>query len=322
MNLLHLRYAIEVEKTGSITQAADNLFMGQPNLSKAIRELENTLGINIFKRTSKGVVPTEKGQEFLSYARNILMQVEKIETIFSKDSAEKVSYRVAGPRAGYVADAFARFAQEVMMNDPRRLDLQYMETSSLKAINSVVNGESDLAVIRYQQEHESYFTDYLWEKGFQSEVLWEYEYVLLMDKRHPLAAPDRVVNDATLSDCVEIGYSDDIIPYLAQREDLTREEILFDQERGTFRHRIFLYERGSLLDMLTLVPLSMAWSTPLSAEQLERYGLVQRRMTGNPHRHKDLLIYSKKENNLQPLDKHFRDLLRQTCARASVGPVF
>lgn len=53
MNLQHLKYVVEVEKTGSITQAAQNLYMGQPNLSKAIRELEKNLGIVLFKRTSK-----------------------------------------------------------------------------------------------------------------------------------------------------------------------------------------------------------------------------------------------------------------------------
>ena len=68
MNTLHLKYAVEVERTGSITQAAENLYMGQPNLSKAIMELEETLGFMIFERTSKGVIPTQKGTSFLVYA--------------------------------------------------------------------------------------------------------------------------------------------------------------------------------------------------------------------------------------------------------------
>ena len=59
-NLLQLKYAVEVEKTGSISKAAENLYMNQPNLSKSIRELEDDLGIAIFDRTAKGVVPTEK----------------------------------------------------------------------------------------------------------------------------------------------------------------------------------------------------------------------------------------------------------------------
>mgnify|MGYP002574082408 CR=1 FL=1 len=55
MNIAHLKYAVEVEKTASITKAAENLFMGQPNLSRGIKELEETLGVKIFKRTSKGI---------------------------------------------------------------------------------------------------------------------------------------------------------------------------------------------------------------------------------------------------------------------------
>ncbi len=69
MNTLYFKYAVEVERLGSITQAADNLYMAQPNLSKAIKELEDSLGISIFKRTSKGVIPTQKGAEFLIYAK-------------------------------------------------------------------------------------------------------------------------------------------------------------------------------------------------------------------------------------------------------------
>ena len=65
MNIQHLKYALEVEKTASISKAAENLYMNQPHLSKAIRELEESIGISVFNRTSKGVFPTKKGAEFL-----------------------------------------------------------------------------------------------------------------------------------------------------------------------------------------------------------------------------------------------------------------
>ena len=81
-NIQHLRYAVEVEKTGSISRAAENLFMGQPHLSKAIRELEEDMNITIFNRTSKGVVPTPQGAQFLEYARNILMQIDELESLY------------------------------------------------------------------------------------------------------------------------------------------------------------------------------------------------------------------------------------------------
>ena len=71
MNLTHLRYISEVARTGSITKAAQNLYMGQPNLSKAIKDFEKSVGTAIFMRTSKGVVTTKRGEEIIKYARSI-----------------------------------------------------------------------------------------------------------------------------------------------------------------------------------------------------------------------------------------------------------
>ena len=95
MNILHLKYAVEVEKTRSINKAAENLFMGQPNLSRAIKELEESLGITIFKRTSKGISPTEQGEEFLGYAKSILAQIDAVETIFSKDRQNRQQLKIS-----------------------------------------------------------------------------------------------------------------------------------------------------------------------------------------------------------------------------------
>ena len=111
MNILHLKYAVEVERTGSITQAAENLYMGQPNLSKAIRELENSVGIVIFKRTPKGVVPTVRGEEFLKQAKKVLAQIEHMEAIFMPGTKERQRLSVSIPRASYMAEAFTSFVQ-------------------------------------------------------------------------------------------------------------------------------------------------------------------------------------------------------------------
>ena len=84
---------------GSITQAAQNLYMAQPNLSKAIRELENELGFTIFKRTAKGVRTTEEGTEFLYYARHIVEQLSAVERIRQRVGDEKLKYKISIPRA-------------------------------------------------------------------------------------------------------------------------------------------------------------------------------------------------------------------------------
>ena len=77
MNLVHLKYAVEVAETGSINKASEKLYVSQPNLSRAIKELEASLGVTIFDRSAKGMVLTPDGEVFVRYARSILRHREE-----------------------------------------------------------------------------------------------------------------------------------------------------------------------------------------------------------------------------------------------------
>ena len=82
MNLMHIKYAVEVANEGSINKAAEKLYVGQPNLSRAIKELEASLGVKIFERSAKGMGLTSDGETFIRYAKTILRQVDEVESIF------------------------------------------------------------------------------------------------------------------------------------------------------------------------------------------------------------------------------------------------
>lgn len=112
MNLLHLKYAIEVARTQSISKAAENLYMNQPNLSRAIKQLEESTGFAIFKRTSKGMITTPQGDDFISKAKKLLEQIDSFESQFGKDSTPKQCFSVSVPRVSYIAYAFGQFAKE------------------------------------------------------------------------------------------------------------------------------------------------------------------------------------------------------------------
>ena len=155
MNLLHFKYAVEVARTRSISRAAENLFMGQPNLSRAIKELEADLGITIFKRTSKGITVTADGEQFLRYARRILDQVDEIEELYKKGAGAKQRLSVCVPRASYIAKAMVEFSKSIKTDMPA--EISYRETNSSRTINSLLGGECDLGIIRYQVKYEKYF---------------------------------------------------------------------------------------------------------------------------------------------------------------------
>lgn len=163
MNTLFFKYAIEVEQTRSITKAAENLYMAQPNLSKAIRELEETLGFPIFVRSSKGVIPTDQGREFLKYAHSIMLELDKMSKISEMSDGAVQSFRISIPRGSYIAHGFTEFAAQL---DPgKRVMLNVVETNSMQTIQHVLDGQSDLGIIRYQVAFEPYFMDYLRENS-------------------------------------------------------------------------------------------------------------------------------------------------------------
>ena len=99
MNLTDFKYIIEIDKRGSISQTAKEIYIAQPNLSKAIKNVETEFGIQIFKRSSKGVQATRDGQNFLEYARKVIRDVDELREHYGKERSEKLTLRFCVPRA-------------------------------------------------------------------------------------------------------------------------------------------------------------------------------------------------------------------------------
>ena len=295
MNLTFLRYAIEVEKTGSISLAARNLYLGQPNVSKAIKELELSLGITIFKRTPRGVLPTPKGEEFLHYAKSILSQIDELENMFKDETSGRVSFHIAVPRAAYITAAFAEFAGQV--NAENGLDMAFNETSSMDAIDRVAQQEYSLGLIRYNTEYENHFLTLLGDKSLISKPVWETDGLLMMSADHPLAN-EPVIDSHQLEDCVELVYGDKVIPFLSTA-DARRTAFTEAQKR-----HISIYEHGSQYELLRNVKGSYIWTSPAPASELERHGCIQRRCHGEVPKFKDVLIHHR-EYRLKEIDKQF-----------------
>lgn len=302
MNTLHFRYAVEVEKTGSITQAADNLYMKQPNLSKAIKELEDTLAISIFKRTSKGVIPTQKGMEFLKYAKSVLAQIDEMESLYKKDDRNKQTFSVAIPRGSYIAKAVTNFVSSLDLS--KAIDLSIKETNSIRAIDNVAEGIFNFGIIRYQVKYENYFIDFFNDRGMLHDGIWKYDYLAVMSENHPLAEkPDLQIGD--FEDYIEVKYGDISVPYI--NIDEVREPFHESSNRKT----INIYERCNQFDFLANVPETFMLESPIPKDVLERYHLVQRKCNAFGQKYKDVLIYPN-GYTFTPIDKIFLDKLYES----------
>ncbi|UKI13711.1 MAG: LysR family transcriptional regulator [Clostridiales bacterium] len=112
MNIQYLKYAVEVARIGSISRAAEELYIAQPNLSRAIKELEKDLGITIFDRNSKGMTLTHDGERLIEYGKAILRQINEVEKrVQGAGEREKKSFSISVPRASYISSAFAEFSK-------------------------------------------------------------------------------------------------------------------------------------------------------------------------------------------------------------------
>ena len=201
---------------GSITQAAQNLYMAQPNLSKAIRELENELGFTIFKRTAKGVRTTEEGTEFLYYARHIVEQLSAVERIRQRVGDEKLKYKISIPRGSYIVDGFTAFLSELKLE--KGMEVTINETNALGTINNVVDRGYNLGIIRYQTVDENHYMTMLKNNHLCHETIWEFEYILVMSEKHPLACKEKITMD-DLKNYTKITHGDMELPHVKHEDN-------------------------------------------------------------------------------------------------------
>ena len=295
MNILFLKYAVEVAKAGSINKAAEKLCVSQPSLSRAIKELEKELAVVVFERTSSGITLTPDGEKLVSYGKKVLSEIDDIENMFTSSAKEKKSFSISVPRASYIGEAIARFS--LSLQNESDFEIFYKETNASRAIKNILEQNYNLGIIRYAEKYEHFYKELLDEKGLIGETVTEFCYELAMNKRCPMAELDDVLF-SDLENYVEIAHADPFVPSLPL--SVVRKEELPDN----IRRRIFVFERASQFEIMAKNDETFMWSSPLPRETLERYDLVQKKCSDNGKIYKDVLI-RKKDYKLSKFDLAF-----------------
>ena len=184
MNTQHLQYIIEIERTRSISQAAENLFIGQPNLSRILHDVEQMLGFRIFERSTRGVRPTTRGTIFLQHAKSILRETEAIEALGPKRAVAN-RLRVCIPRSAAMLDLTAQYLAGLPQAEP--VDAVIRECHARTALETLASGETEIGVIRFRSEYRDYFDEQTSARGLSFELLSKYHYLVTMNQSHPLA---------------------------------------------------------------------------------------------------------------------------------------
>ena len=307
MNLSNIKYILEVEKCGSISKAASNLYIGQPNLSKIIKDLEAELNFSLFIRTSKGVTPTIEGKKFLIHAKRIWNQVEELYQIYRPDVTNQLCLKVSVPCTSYTTYAFTNFIKSYA--DYPHISISCQETNASDAISNILEHNYDIGIIRCHSYYESYYKSLLHLKELNYKLLYEADYMLLMSKDHPLARYD-VVPYERLKNYLEVIHGDTAQPNMSKIfpfPDMTSE---------TSENCIYINGRECQFDILNRITNTYMWSAPLPKETIARYQLVQKICDSGQKRFKDFLIYPK-SHNLTQVEQSFLNEIRQMAKEIS-----
>ena len=301
MNIHQLRCAVTVARLGSQTRAAEALYMSQPNLSKALKELEQTCGFRIFARTGTGMTPTQKGEEFLNRARAVLEQMDAIDAIYQGHSKTTADLSLAAPHAGYISCALADCANALNAKDGLEMNIQ--EAGTAEVIRRVLSREADIGIVRYPVAQQNRVLGELAEQGLHYILYWTFRHVAVMSRRHPLAR-EKCVDQARLAPYIEIVQGDMPSPVQPDLSTAVMEP----------RRIIRMDGRGSCMALLERSPNTYLWSSPAPKELLERHGLVQLESSDAGGNYQDALIFIK-GYAMSRWEQAFYDHLRQVIER-------
>ena len=274
MNTQHLQYVIEIERTRSISQAAENLFIGQPNLSRILHEMESALGYRIFERTSKGVRPTERGAAFMQHAKSILREMDSIEALGPRHPVAN-RLRICIPRSAATLELAGRYISTLPADQP--LDAVIRECHVRQALDMLVGGEVELGIIRFRQEFRDYYEEQTTSRGLTFRILDKYRYQLVMAKNHPLASKE-TINREDLNGFTEIAHSD-VFRVSGEPEEKAK-------------RKVYCVDRLAQMSLLSTIHGSYMWTSRMPQQTLDSWGLTQKRCRDNQTVYLNALVHS------------------------------
>ena len=294
MNLQYLRYALEISRTGSISKAAENLSVAQPNLSRAVKELEGSLGISIFERTRTGMTVTPEGERLLSAGERILREVGELETMFDGESIPRASLSVMATPAAYLSHAFVSFCAS--LPEDRIYETHYGEGTLNDVLDAVTRGEAKLGIIRIPLHFEAYYTDKLTAKELKHETVTDFSPAVLAGLGSPLAGKE-TASPITLGNLCQV-VSPETVPLEQNGTDITPKK------------EITVTDRATAYALLTGDPTLCITAPPMPPHLAAQLGLVQRPCFDKTA-YRDLLV-CRKDYRLTETDEAFLRALKGT----------
>lgn len=184
MTLAQLKYVITVAEAKSMNEAAKRLFISQPSLSSAIKELEEEIGIEVFRRSNKGVFVTPEGEEFVGYARQVVEQYMLLETKYIDKKNVRKKFGVSTQHYTFAVNAFVEMVKQFGMDE---YEFAIHETKTFEVIENVKNFKSEIGILYINEFNQKILHKLFSEYGLEFHPILDCHIYVYMWKGHPLA---------------------------------------------------------------------------------------------------------------------------------------
>ena len=194
MTLQQLKYAITVAETGTITEAANRLYISQPSLTNAIHELEKEMNIVIFRRTNKGINISKEGEDFLGYARQVLEQAAILEDKYKSGQGGKKQFCVSTQHYSFAVNAFVDLIKQYGQDE---YDFSLRETQTYEIIEDVARMRSEVGILFLNDFNETVLQKLLKSQDLAFHELFVARPHVFISRKHPLADRDAATITST-----------------------------------------------------------------------------------------------------------------------------
>ena len=192
MTLQQLKYVITVAETGTITEAAEKLYISQPSLTNAIHELEKEMNIQIFNRTNKGISISKEGEVFLGYARQVLEQVVILEDKYKGSGGGKKQFCVSTQHYSFAVNAFVDLIKKYGQDE---YDFSLRETQTYEIIEDVAKMKSEIGILFLNSFNEAVINKILKSHELEFHQLFVAKPHVFISRNHPLAGKTMITNE-------------------------------------------------------------------------------------------------------------------------------
>lgn len=239
MTLIQLQYVLAVEEQKSINSAAKKLYVSQSSVSGAIKELETELGITLFIRNNRGIAPTKEGEDFIIYAKNVMLQFNLLQEHFSDDgSKQKERFRVSLQHSNFAAREFASLISEFGLDG---YEYSIIEGSTNKVIQDVKEYRSEFGFIQINENSKEMYLRHLARESLNFHLIGKRPAYAYFSSKHPLANREVV----TYEDLAEY-------PYLKYEQDDNSSTYFYEDfvSNSSVNNVITTYDRGTMMDLV------------------------------------------------------------------------